>query len=87
MKYQGRTEIAARIMQAASTGNGASASDITSSTYLSYSETKKYLAILADNNLLEYDKHSGKYKTTRKGINFLDLYNDVGILFKKIAEA
>ena len=85
MKYQGHTEIAARVLDAAN--NGATTTKIMYSAFLSHDETKKYLAILTENNLLEYDKQSSKYKTTKNGAKFLKLYNDVGILFKQVLEA
>ena len=85
LKYRGNTEIAARVLDAAN--SGATATKIMYSAFLDHGETKKYLAILTENNLLEYDRQSSKYKTTKSGAKFLKLYNDVGILFKKVLEA
>jgi predicted transcriptional regulator len=86
LKYRGNTEIAARVLDTAN-GSGATATKIMYSAFLSHNETKKYLAVLTENNLLEYDRQSSKYKTTKSGAKFLKLYNDVGILFKKVLEA
>ena len=85
MKYQGNTEIAARVLDAAN--SGAKVTKIMYSAFLSHNETKKYPAVLTENNLLEYDRQSSKYKTTKNDAKFLKLYNDVGVLFKKVLEA
>jgi predicted transcriptional regulator len=87
LKYKGHTEIAARVLDAANSGSGATTTKIMYSAFLDHNETKKYLAILTENNLLEYDRQSSKYKTTENGAKFLRLYNDVGILFKQVLEA
>jgi predicted transcriptional regulator len=85
LKYWGHTEIAARVLGAAN--SGATATKIMYSAFLDHDETKKYLTILTENNLTEYDGQSSKYKTTADGATFLKLYNDVGVLFKKVLEA
>ena len=85
LKYQGHSEIAARVLDAAN--SGVTATKIMYYAFLSHNETKKYLAVLTENNLLEYDRQSSKYKTTKNGAKFLKLYNDVGVLFKKVLEA
>jgi predicted transcriptional regulator len=87
LKYRGHTEVAARVLDAANSGNGATATQIMYSAFLSHNETKEYLEILTENNLLDYDRQSSKYKTTEKGAKFLKLYNDVGVLFKQVLEA
>lgn len=87
MKYKGRSDIAARVIDAANKKGGATTTVIMYSAYLDYGGTKKYLGILTENELLKYDRQTERYRPTKKGLKFLELYNDVGVLFKKIAEA
>jgi len=43
--------------------------------YLSYEHLKKYLTLLQENELINYYEQEGKvYRTTDKGLHFLDLY-------------
>jgi hypothetical protein len=38
---------------------------------------KEYLALLAENNLLEYEKGNMTYRTTEKGLQLLRIYNNM----------
>jgi len=44
---------------------------------LSFEQLKKYLELLINKKLLEYDSIEKKYKTTNKGLEFLRVYFDV----------
>ena len=44
-------------------------------TNLSYAQLKGYLMTLSDKDLLLYDLDSHTFKTTEKGLKFLELYN------------
>ena len=46
--------------------------------FLNYSQMKRYLSVLTDSNLLSYDLVSQTFKTTEKGLRFLDSYNLIG---------
>ncbi len=50
--------------------------------FLSYAQLKEYLAVLIENNLLEYLEGSQSYKTTEKGFNFLKMHNEIGELLQ-----
>ena len=52
------------------------------SAFLSYSQLKDYLAILIENNLIEYLEGTQTYKTTEKGLNFLKMNNGIGELLQ-----
>jgi predicted transcriptional regulator len=69
MKYRSRTEIASSILEAAN--GGATKTKVMYKAFLSYAQLKEYLAILVENGLLANDI-AGIYKTTSKGIKFLD---------------
>ena len=44
--------------------------------FLSYNQVKEYLSILIENNLIEYLEGNQKYKTTEKGLFFLNMNNE-----------
>ncbi len=71
MKYRSRTEIASRILESAS--GGTTKTKIMYKAFLSYAQLKEYLAVLEENGLLAYDKGEQIYKTTQKGLHFLDI--------------
>ena len=41
--------------------------------FLSYAQLKEYLSVLEENGLLAHDKGEQLYKTTEKGIRFLNI--------------
>jgi predicted transcriptional regulator len=80
MKYRGRTEIVATMLEAA---NGkATKTKIMYSAFLSYVQLKEYLSVLIENNLIEYIEGTQTYKTTEKGLNFLKMNNEIGELLQ-----
>ena len=78
MKYRGRTEIVATILEAAN--GGATKTKIMYVAFLSYNQLKEYLSVLKENNLIEYNDGSQTYKTTEKGLNYLKMKNEIGEL-------
>jgi predicted transcriptional regulator len=80
MKYRGRTEIVATMLEAA---NGrATKTKIMYTAFLSYVQLKEYLSVLIENNLIEYIEGTQTYKTTEKGLNFLKMNNEIGELLQ-----
>jgi predicted transcriptional regulator len=51
--------------------------------FLSYAQLKEYLTVLTDNDLLRYDLDSHTFKTTEKGLRFLETYNHMDDLIKE----
>ena len=43
--------------------------------FLSYAQLKEYLTVLLENGLLEYEEGAQFFRTTEKGIRFLQMYN------------
>jgi len=83
-KYRSRTEIIHDILQTVrSNGNGAGQTKIMYSAFLSYNQMKEYLTILIDNRLLQHDIDSRRFRITEKGLNFLQLCDQIGDLVKK----
>jgi predicted transcriptional regulator len=75
MKNRGRIEIIAQILEAA---NGCSSiTQIMYKAFLSHTQVKEYVKTLIDNGFLRYDLTSQTYKITKKGVRFLQLYNQM----------
>jgi predicted transcriptional regulator len=43
---------------------------------------KEYARVLTENNLLNYDAYTQTFKTTEKGLRFLDTYNQMDGMIK-----
>ena len=74
MKYRSRTDIAGLILEAAN-GGGATKTRIMYKAFLSYAQLKEYLTVLLENGLIDYEEGRQFYRTTEKGIRFLQMYN------------
>lgn len=78
MKYRSRTEIVRQILEVANKGNhGALRTRIMYGAFLSLAQFKEYLRLLTDNDLLRYDRQTHAFKTTAKGLRFLEIYNQM----------
>ena len=73
MKYRSRTDIVGLILEAAN--GGATKTKIMYKAFLSFSQLREYLAVLQKNGLLEYEDGMREYRTTEKGIQFLEIQN------------
>lgn len=80
MKYRSRTEIISMILEAAN--GGATKTKIMYKAFLSYAQLREYLSVLIENNLLEYLEGMQTYKTTEKGLNLLEMHNEIGELLQ-----
>ena len=47
------------------------------SAFLSFVQLKECLSVLIETNLIEYLEGTQTYKTTEKGLNYLDMYNEI----------
>ena len=74
MKYRSRTDIVGLILEAAN-GGGATKTKIMYKAFLSFAQLREYLTVLQENDLLEYEEGNHSYRTTEKGIRFLQMYN------------
>ena len=80
MKYRSRTEIVSNILQAAN--GGGTKTKIMYKAFLSYAQLKEYLSVLIENNLIEYLEGTVTFKTTAKGLSFLDMHDEMGKLLQ-----
>ena len=83
MKYRSRTDIISQILEAAN-GNSATRSKIMYKAFISYVQLKEYLTVLTESDLLSYDQETHTFKTTEKGLGYLDAYNQIGDIVKAL---
>ena len=74
MNYRSRTEIVSMILDVAN--GGATKTKIMYKAMLSYNKLKNYLYVMIENNLLEYLDGTHEFKTTEKGLNYLNIHNE-----------
>jgi predicted transcriptional regulator len=84
MKNRSRTELASYILEAAN--GGATKTKIMYKAYLSYAQLKEYLAVLIENELMARDVDGDLYRTTSKGIKFLETSRKLGGLLDARSE-
>ena len=85
MKNRDRIEIFSRILQAANGRNGgagATRTRIMYGAFLTHTQLKQYLPILADNGMIQYDSSSQTFKITEKGHRFLNSYSEMNQMIK-----
>jgi predicted transcriptional regulator len=84
MKYRSRIEIMGEVLDAAN--GGVTKTKVMYHTFLSYTQLKEYLGVLTENDLLNYDAYTQTFKTTEKGLRFLDTFNQMDGMIKEIKE-
>jgi predicted transcriptional regulator len=80
MKNRSRTEIIDEILKAAN--GGITKTKLMYKVFLSPAQLRQYLTVLTESDLLRYDLVSRTFKTTEKGLRFLNLYNQIKQLMK-----
>jgi predicted transcriptional regulator len=81
-RHRSRGEIIASILQAVN-GNSLRQTEILYRTYLSHNLLKEYLVLLLENELIEYTVGERTFKTTGKGMRYLQMYAQLGQLIIK----
>jgi predicted transcriptional regulator len=79
--YRDRIEIISQILEIAN-GNDTRKTRIMSRAFLSHSQLNNYLRILTKGDLLRYNGDMQTFKTTEKGIRFLDIRNQIDEMIK-----
>jgi len=83
MNYRSRDDIISVILTAANGGDAdLTKTKIMYKAYLSHSQMKECLSVLIESGLLGYDVYTRKFKTTEKGLRFLDTYNQMSDVMK-----
>jgi predicted transcriptional regulator len=83
MKNRDRFDISNLILQIANRYNNVTTTKIMSRGYSSYNQMKEHLMFLTERDLLYYDKNNGTFKTTEKGLRFLQIYNKIDDMIKE----
>ena len=81
-RYRNRIDIIAELLDAASSPT--SKTKMMYKALLSYEQLKEYLVMLRENDLIAYDKPSGRFSTTNKGYEFMKRYEDLSKLIGPI---
>ena len=76
LKNRSKTDIVGLILEVANV-EGATKTKIMYKAFLSSSQLKEYLEMLMENSLLEFEEERQFYRTTEKGIRFLQTYAQV----------
>jgi predicted transcriptional regulator len=84
MRYRSRTEIMSEILGIAN-GSDATKTKILYQAFLSHNQMKRHLMVLTQNGLLNYDVDAQTFKTTEKGLRFLDTCNKMDGMIKPLA--
>jgi predicted transcriptional regulator len=82
MGYRSRTDIISQILEIGN-GGGATKTQIIYKAFLNYDNLKEYLAILTESDLLRYDLDTRTFKTTEKGLTFLQAYSQIDQMLKE----
>jgi predicted transcriptional regulator len=86
MKNRDRMEIISKILQATNGRVGATKTRIMYFAFLTHTQLKHYLSILADNGMVKYDSLSQTFKTTQKGLSFLKTYGEITQMIKMVPQ-
>ncbi len=81
MKNRSRTEIITTILKAARSGT--TKTRIMYIAFLSYAQLTSYLKLLSENKMISYDEGTQIYRTTEKGLKFLDMADEISDMFTK----
>jgi predicted transcriptional regulator len=76
VKYRGRDEIIGLLLNAAN-GGEATKTKLMYSAFISFNQLREYLLLLVENGLIQYEEGKHTYRTTEKGIRFLNLQNNI----------
>lgn len=86
MANRSLTEITIHILEVVKgygDNEGLSLTDIMNKLFLSHEQTKEYLMLLIEDDLLSYDSTMRTFKTTEKGLTFLQSYNKIDQALKE----
>ena len=86
-----RGEIASQILELAKHGSGyssngeggATKTSMMYNTSLKHDQLKEFIAVLIESDLLSYDSTIHNFKTTEKGITFLQAYKQIDHMLKE----
>jgi predicted transcriptional regulator len=77
-------DIISKILQVAN--GGITKTKLMYHAFLSYTQLQDYLMVLTQNDLISYDLNTRTFKTTEKGLRFIEIYNQMDELIKAAEE-
>jgi predicted transcriptional regulator len=83
MRYRNRNEIISQILEGANDPIGITKTKLMYKAFLSHDPLKEYVKVLTQSDLLLYDSVTRRFKTTEKGLRFLNLYNKIDHLARE----
>jgi predicted transcriptional regulator len=87
MKYRSKIELMCQILEVAKDNGGATKTRIMYKAFLSYIQLKEQIPFLLERKLLKFDVDTLTYKTTEKGLEFIELYNKMSrVIFEEKEE-
>jgi len=81
MKHRSRIEIFSKILEAAN-GGGVRKTKIMNKANLSFNQLKEHVILLTERDLIYYEKETQSFKTTEKGLRFLQIYSEIDDMTK-----
>ena len=82
MIYRDKIDILSQILEAAN-GRRVTKMKMMYKAALSYVQLKEHLTVLTEKDLIHYDEYTQTFKTTEKGLRFLDLCNQINEMIKE----
>jgi predicted transcriptional regulator len=82
MRYRNRIDVINSILTAAN-GAGVAKTKIMYQAFVNHDQLKEYLMLLIRTGLLHYDEEMQTFKTTEKGLRFLQTYNHIDQILKE----
>ncbi|MFL6475363.1 MAG: winged helix-turn-helix domain-containing protein [Nitrososphaera sp.] len=82
VSHRNRTDIAIQILGLAN-GGGITKYQIAYRAFLNYGHLKEVLTELIESDLLSYDSTMHTFRTTEKGLTFLQAYNHMNAMLKE----
>jgi predicted transcriptional regulator len=83
MKYRSGEEIIRTILESANGGSGFV--KMMDKSFLSHRNAKRYISVMINYGLLAYDQEIRVFRTTSKGIRYIQLYDNFSTKFPSIS--
>jgi predicted transcriptional regulator len=86
VKNRSPTEITIQILEVVigyQDNEGLTQTNLMNKLFLSHEQMKEYLILLIEDDLLSYDSTMSTFKTTAKGLTFLQAYNQIDKMLKE----
>jgi predicted transcriptional regulator len=86
VKNRSPTEITIQILDVVNgyqDNEGLTQTNLMNKLFLSHEQMKEYLILLIEDDLLSYDSRMSTFKTTAKGLTFLQAYNQIDKMLKE----